>query len=113
MNAALLAFNREKQKHLEAQWPAVITIAGHVDEDEVLKPLPCAGGNLRQTGQRSILGGMVGDYALAFRLRRELVTGPVEVGSLLGFDSKQWRIDRVMAPNGDEVYVIGANAVSR
>jgi hypothetical protein len=114
--SALAQFNAGKQRHLEETYPAVITLAGVLDPEGTggaLRQIPCAGGNLRNTGAKAMMGGILGEYALAFRVRRELAPVMPVVGSLLGFEGRQWRIDRVAAPGTEGVWVIGANQASK
>ncbi len=91
----------------ENLWPASITLPGVVGE------IACSGGSVRETGVHLMVGGMMGEFLLAFRVRKELLTGPPEVNTRLGYLGKQWLIMRVINDPRESAYIIGADNLSK
>src|SRR4051812_14661139 len=107
-SSPVYGFRYSAQLALEATFPAALTLPGYAD------PIIAAGGSLKKSGARAILGGIVGDYAAAFRVRAELLTrGIPEVGSTLTFAGLPWRIDRTNQTPNDPAVFIGVNYPSK
>ena len=68
--ADLLERRLDVQMEMEAMFPAAIEIAGLTSA-----PVAAAGGNLRTNAPTLIGGGLLGDYDLVFRVRKELLAG--------------------------------------
>lgn len=79
--ASRLAFDEQAQASFEAQYPAELLAP------DALTPIPCAGGTVRNGASRLFPGGVVDEYAVGFRVRKEhLPAGLPEVGTRW-----QWR----------------------
>lgn len=95
----LLDFDELAQAQREQSYPATITL-GELT-------VSCAGGNFRVVGQSFGRGGRVDEYDLVFRVRKSLLAGQLPaVGSMLGFGSRLYRIDRAMDPPTSVAFVL-------
>lgn len=99
--ASLRKFDDAAQASYEACFPASVTFPGIAD------PVACAGGAVRQLKLEFIAGGGLGEFDLAFRVRKSRLNNtPPEVGKLVTYQGKVWRIMRVSDPAASVAYAI-------
>jgi len=90
----------------ESLYPTVITGFGVTN-------LPCSGGSFRDNGQSLIAGGFLPEYDVTFRIRKELLTAPPEVGVTFTWQSKPYRVARVITPASNNIYIIAGENVNK
>ncbi|MEQ1862636.1 MAG: hypothetical protein ABMA13_22175 [Chthoniobacteraceae bacterium] len=99
--ASLLEFDDVAQADFEACYPASVTFPGITD------PVACAGGAVRQLSLGFISGGGLGEFDLAFRVRKARLNNvPPEVGALITFQAKLWRIMRATDSAASVAYAV-------
>lgn len=112
-SSQILAFRARAQEQMEELAPAEISLDGGTTA------IGCAGGNFHDNHREMGDGGFFADYALIFRVDRDLLSSIPEPGTVIKWrrtGETPWRgslrIDRVLDPANDQGVTLGCNEVN-